>query len=396
MFSFGKPSIKKFANLLIKRIETNHGKTFVYDKESGSIVEAGEDIRLNLSNVYADYCELPKEDRDEFLDGVAKLIGTPPEDLPQDFSVARPHLRPKIWTRAMVENMALRQRAEGGNQIDLPLTPLGEHLVATVVFDGDHSMRTLNHSDLENWDVSFAEAMEIAKQNLSESTMAWGKAGDSLVFSSTGDNYDSSRILLMDQIGGMELPGDPIAIVPNRDTLAVAGLDDPNAVEMLLTMHQKTYQEEGRSLSPLPLRYQDGHWIDWVPPTNHRLRPLYDSSHNLFLTELYGEQRALMEEIQQFDPEVPFLASVMTLQKHESEPPVTMTVWSLGVDSLLPKTQLITFFDGDEVVASGEWGYVVSIVGDLLQREEGYYPERYYVFDFPTDQQLASIGNTLK
>ena len=43
-------------------------------------------------------------------------------------------------------------------------------------------------------------------------------------------------------------------------------------------------------------------------------------------------------------------------------------------------------------IASAEWDQVVSIVGDLIVREEDYYPERFRVREFPTRQQLEAIG----
>jgi hypothetical protein len=44
-----------------------------------------------------------------------------------------------------------------------------------------------------------------------------------------------------------------------------------------------------------------------------------------------------------------------------------------------------------EVVAAGCFERVRQAVGDLM-RPQGMYPERYLVQEFPSEQQLASIG----
>ena len=66
------------------------------------------------------------------------------------------------------------------------------------------------------------------------------------------------------------------------------------------------------------------------------------------------------------------------------------------LETLLPKThKLFLVRQGQGIVASGDWDRVQEVVGDLLE-ETDLYPARYRVRAFPSDEQLAAIGNEMK
>ena len=45
----------------------------------------------------------------------------------------------------------------------------------------------------------------------------------------------------------------------------------------------------------------------------------------------------------------------------------------------------------DERVTAAEWDRVAAIVGPLIVPDESYYPVRYRVREFPSEQLLAEI-----
>jgi hypothetical protein len=73
------------------------------------------------------------------------------------------------------------------------------------------------------------------------------------------------------------------------------------------------------------------------------------------------------------------------------------SVWSEGVDTLLPETDDLILLRPDatadkiDVVAAGSFERVREVTGDLM-KPQGTYPERYRVLQFPTQQQIAEIG----
>ena len=95
------------------------------------------------------------------------------------------------------------------------------------MYDMPDAMRSIVQDDLDNWGVTFYEAMEVAKENLKRLPQKFmgPEEGSGVYLSANGDNYDASRLLLVDLIRQFNLHGDAIAMAPTRGTLVVAGSD---------------------------------------------------------------------------------------------------------------------------------------------------------------------------
>jgi hypothetical protein len=70
-------------------------------------------------------------------------------------------------------------------------------------------------------------------------------------------------------------------------------------------------------------------------------------------------------------------------------------VWSKRVSTLLPKTDLIAFFDpakpqSQRTLGLAKWEDVMRIAGDLFLDTQ-MFPARFYVSKFPSDEQLAAV-----
>lgn len=396
MFSFGKPTKKAFALQLRDAIrKVNDTVKFRYDANQFSLIaEDDKNQSVNLANLYKEHCALAKQDREANIQRVASIFSGVQDDLPEDFAEARGNLRPKIWNRSTFEFMELKRQIEGGKALDLPLYPVGSHLYSTLVYDTENAMRSLSNQDLEKWGVSYYEAFEIACQNLEESTVAFANLGDHFYSSATGDSYDSSRALLLDRIRGFEVAGDPIAIVPQRDAMHLAGSESDESLLILFDLTAKSIEEEPRPLCPLPMKLVDGEWVDWAPPRNHVLRKRFDDMELRFLGGLYSDQKELLDEffLAGGDENAPFVASFSAMQKEDDDKLISYSVWGDGVDTLLPRTQMIMLAAQEGLAASGHWEHVLSVVGDLVEADESYYPTRYRVRQFPSAQQLSEIG----
>jgi hypothetical protein len=44
------------------------------------------------------------------------------------------------------------------------------------------------------------------------------------------DNYDPARLLLLDKIRQPKIKGDPVILIPNRDSLLLTGSKDPKGL----------------------------------------------------------------------------------------------------------------------------------------------------------------------
>lgn len=386
------PSREEFAAELLESIKQQGGGEFQYDAENFRLLAVNAEGVVNLTNLYDEHCTLSEEDRASHLERLAIVCGGVDNELPATFSESKGSLRPKIWNRSTFAMMDLKQKLQGGEPLDIPLYPLGSHMYSSVVFDTELAMRSIATEELESWGVSYYQALEAACENLNETTLSLAKIGDGLYSFVSGDNYDSSRVLLLDRIRELEVDGDHIAVVPQRDATFITGSTDEVSLSILLELIKKTLEDEPRPLCPLPMRLEEGEWVDWKPPRNHVLRKQFDELELRFLAGLYAEQKQLLDALADSSEEAAFIASFSAIQDEETEQLSSYAVWGRDLETLLPEAQHLVFIDDDGMQASGEWLHVTSVLGDLMRRDDSFYPPRYRVDEFPSAKQLSTIG----
>ena len=393
MFSFGKPSKSSFAEQLIQTLtDADPNCSFEFDEENFQIVRQDQGGGISLANIYKEHCSLKRVEREANLARLAGVFLNQGEELPPDFEEAKSHLRPKIWSRSTFDLMELRNRLEGSEPIDVPLFPLGGHLYSSLVYDTEHAMRSLSKTDLDQWGVTYYEAFEIACRNLEETSIMHAKIGEGFYSSMTGDNYDSSRVLLVNRIQSMEVNGEHVAVVPQRDAMFVAGTADESSLRIMFDLTDETASEEIRPLCPLPLILEKSEWVDWSPPRNHVLRAKFDDLELRYLSPLYGEQKSLLDQLVEFEDELAFPASYSVVQMEGTEELLSYSVVGEGVETLLPKSQYVIFMTEAGIAASGRWDYVSDVLGSLLNLVESMYPPRYRISSFPSQTMLEEIG----
>lgn len=396
---FGPPSPDRFAQQVIGMFQdAGETRQFEYDSDEFRLLlrnaENDNPEILNLHNFYAEHCGLPRAARKEHLRQVVRGISQGKIELPDEFEHARPDIRIRVWPRSMFSKLDLQQRLQGGERMDVPQVPIGEHLVAGLVYDLPHSMRTISAGDLADWDVTIYEAMEAAQENLVETEVAAACIGDSLYSSVTGDNYDASRLLLPQLIQSFELDGDPIAMVPNRDSLFVTGSNDETGLSIMVELAEKA-MDDPRPMVATPLKYEDDEWVDWsFPPEQPAYRKLMELQRRYFYLE-YAEQKQLLDAIHENEGIDVFVASFSALQREDTDDVITYSVWGKGVAFLLPQTEkLVLSSNPGESGVLADWDRVMEIAGDLLREDEELYPRRFLTIGFPSDEQLELIGGT--
>jgi len=349
--------------------------------------------RINLSNFYAEYCLIPWHKRKAYIQRTVGIFTSIRDELPQEFDEAKGNLMPKIWMRSSFAHQALLCRIEGKDPPDLDATPLGEHLLTTIVYDLPESMQTIPPEQFKTWEISSYEAWEIAIDNLAERTRAMAKIGDNLVSAVSGDNYDANRLFLVDRLREIGMTGHLVAMVPNRDTLYVTTLDNSLGLKMMAELSSKTLQNEPRPMSPFPLQYVDDEWVDWHPPMNHVLYPHFQEMRTRFMQGEYAEQKALLEKLQSQGgfPEQ-FVATYSVLQKKDTEEILSYAVWGDGVDTLLPEVDRVALIQTPEKpLGFVSWARVREVMGAAITEVSDLYPKRYRVRSFPSPAELEEM-----
>lgn len=383
-----------FAKLLMEAIrKANPTADVLFDSEKFRLMNGA--LQVNLANLYNEHCATAPDDRERHLDRIIALLGAPDSrTLPDDYAEARGSLRPKIFSRATFEFMRLEQLLSGeGTEPDLPLYPLGEHLYITLAFDTEHSIRSVSGNELEEWGVSYWQAMEDARDNLGREPMRMIELHEGLIAVVTMDNYDSSRVIFAEQansIFGLSWRGDAICAVPHRDTMLIADEENIEALSRLLEILEGDLEPSMRPLSTLPVVFRDGQWADWQPELDH---PLYAKWHRIrldFFGRLYTDQKQILDELLDSGEDVPFAASFAAIEKDSKT--ISYSVWGAGVEAALPETDYVIFASAQGIEAAAPWEVVVAECGEMMERDSRYYPARYRVERFPSAAVLSRMG----
>ena len=400
-FLFRPPSREKFARLVIDQLRKAGSDGDLKFDTDQFLIERGSAGFINLANLYHEYCQAPRNQRDRVLARFIRgCVGTSGFELPEDFTDVHPDLLPVVRSRFYLESVTLQTRARGGEAVAVPHQTIGDHLALSLVYDLPQAMRSIIQDDLDKWGVSFYEAAEAARANLEQMgnisfASLQSQAGEGVFISANSDNYDASRLLLIDLVKKMPVRGEHIAMVPNRDTLVLTGSEDEAGLHVMCRLAEDSFQKP-RPISTVAVKLVDSEWESWLP---EKSSPVYAKFHELRLRTLgmeYNDQKELLDQVHAHARTELFVAGYSAIQHKDTGRISSYCVWSEGVKALLPETDDIillrpTRSSGVEIVAAGSFERVREVAGDLMQ-PLGTYPERYRVLEFPSEDQLAEIG----
>ena len=137
-----------------------------------------------------------------------------------------------------------------------------------------------------------------------------------------------------------------MVMIPNRDTLLLTGSADPAGLACMAEAAGIALRRP-RPLHAIPLRLEYGSWTPYLPPEDH---PAFRRLKELVLETLgqdYAEQKSLLETIHGKTGEGLFVASYSSIRNKETGRLASFCMWARGVDSLLPRTDLVHLFDPD-------------------------------------------------
>jgi hypothetical protein len=401
-FLLRPPGRDQFARLVIARLQrAGQNGQLKYDSEQ-FLIERGGDGFINLANLYHEYCQAPRQQRDKVLDRFIRgCVGTSEFELPEEFADVHPDLLPVVRSRFYLESVILQSRARGGEAVAVPQQLIGDHLSLSLVYDLPQAMRSIIQDDLDRWGVSFYEAAEAARENLEHMgnvsfASLQSEAGDGVYISANSDNYDASRLVLVDLVKKMAVRGEYVAMVPNRDTLVVTGSQDEAGLAVMCKVAEDSFRKP-RPISTIALRLVGDQWDSWLPQVQS---PVYDKFRELRIRTLgmeYNDQKELLDQVHQQSGYPCYVAAYSARLRKDSGRVRSYCVWTEGITALLPRTDDIGLMrpshDGKSasVAAFASFERVRNEVGDLMQ-PQGMYPERYRVVEFPSEAQLAAIG----
>ncbi|RKG55479.1 hypothetical protein D7X30_26985 [Corallococcus sp. AB011P] len=346
--------------------------------------DGGLGMSLFLTNFYREYQDTRPERRGEVLARLGRA-GVLPE-APASYAQARPLLMLVVRARDTFE--AFSQQA--GEAAPVSWRPVGEVLAEALVQDTPDAMRYVPTEELARWGISYEQARADAVTNLRRleaSPLRHLTLGVCAIF--TNDSYGASRLLLDDVVRGCEVKGDPVVVVPNRDTVLITGADDATG---LLTLAEAALEgvQAPRPVDGHALRLTADGWKPFLPGPKSPSRSILENLAFASRVRGYQEQTERLRKEQEHS-EV-FVASLVPAKDARGRF-FGQAVWSNEGESLLPRADVIVFMDaalGPDAppAATVRWDLVVRDAGTLLMPELGVYPERYRVTGFPSKEQL--------
>jgi hypothetical protein len=400
---FGPPNREKFARLVIAGIRrAGEQRKIHFDSERFCLRPDADEVSLmNLTNVYAEFCAAAKDLRPKLLSNLVRNWFADRRTLPATFGDVHPDLLPTVRSRTYFEFATLQLKLEGSRTAaDYPQQILADHLAIGLVYDLPEAMRTIVAQDLESWGVTFYEALEAACANLRQKEdPVFVSPHEGVYLSATGDNYDASRLILIDMVHQFDVRGEMIAMVLNRDTLAITGSDYVDGLKIIVARARQALAEP-RPISTIALRLENDEWQEWLPPLDHSLHHEFALLRMQSLGQQYAEQKELLDEHYQRNGNQVFVATFSAARNTQTGAVNSYCVWSDGAaQSLLPKTDLVYFFrpGADE----SERGSVTSCPWETVERELrplieplDLYPPRFRVRAFPSAAQLQRLKDS--
>jgi uncharacterized protein YtpQ (UPF0354 family) len=383
-----------FAEFVIERLrEVGVTSPIVYDDEQFQLqVEGEKGSVLFLNNAYQEYSSLPEEHRSQALRRFVRGWLQANKPAPEEYADIQPDILPAVRSRSFFEAARLRMALGGSEDTFLPYQTLGDDLGLGLVYDMPDSMKPISNRELDQWGVTFYEALESARDNLRHvpPRIIGPKEGPGTYVFTTNDGYDSTRLILLDLIRQFEVEGDYIAMAPGREMLIVTGSEDMAGLEAMLALAKKAMQQP-RTVSGVALRLEGDEWTRWTPVSEH---PLCDELHGLWLQSQgqdYAEQKELLDKLHEARGEDVFVASFNVMQHKESGHRLNFCVWTDGTVSLLPRTEQVVLGGEGRQTIVAPWERVVEVAGQHMTPLD-MYPERFRVEEFPTPEQLAVLA----
>ena len=383
----------RFAAMIMNRIRASGDNRPVrYESEQFRLYK-GDDGILFLGNIYQEYLAASNEDRERIIHGFLTMWHTTSVSLPDSFEDASLDLLPVLRARDYFE-VGLRRAGAGEPVPPPPYETVAEHLGLAIAYDLPTSTRTLVDEDLEKWNTSFYEAMEVARQNLQEREFQYAQIG-SLYALANGDSYDSTRMMLLDFIRGLSVEGDAIAMVPNRDRLYITGSADPDGLAAMLQLVEEDLQSP-RFISGMAYRLAGDEWQLWLPAEDHSLYEQFRLHSVAMLARIYSDQTEILNNRMELTGEGTFSASFSCLKDELTGALRSYCMWAENLEALLPETDEVFFVrpkdneEGVDIVGRSTWKNVIGYAGHLMEAQ-GIYPERWRVRAFPSQHILEQI-----
>lgn len=313
-----------------------------------------------------------------------------------DYGAVRSRLRLLLKDSSYPDYIALLNRCDFPDSKSSPL--VFEHLIGDVIAccieDGDQGLRFVTEDDLAMWGIEAVVALADARSNVCNLPFTVSETMPAR-YVLNDDSFIASRFVNTRMFDGLQVRGEWVGVVPDRDTFFVADSEDLEAVADLARLAMRQLETGERIISGLPFVLRAGRWQVYEPP--YPILSIYASVALQYRAKYWTDFKAALERDLANRGEDIFVASLTVCNERVrgADTYYSMAVWSKGIDTIMPIVDKVYFFENDKNATHvAPWANVVRVMGTEMCREAGL-PERHRVRAFPNAKQFISMGAKL-
>jgi uncharacterized protein YtpQ (UPF0354 family) len=357
----------------------------VLDLENFRVLK-GEGDYINLHNAYHAYRQAPRKQRQQaVVQFVHSILNAPVQ--PVTFEAVRQMLLPALRRKSLLEHFRLTVAADQREASAFAHREFGADAILVLAIDAEQSMSIVMESSLEQWGVTFEQALAAAMDNLrdhSADNFLPVEGAPALVQGNWCDAYDSSRILLPDLMFRGVASGNPVIMVPTRETLLLAPDHQPAAQLAMLAAAGQAFSNSSRWGSTAMYQVVEGKIVPYTPSDGDVHEAQRVLEREVAMSD-YTDQKQQLDKIHERDGVDVFVASYGNMEKDGRLQ--SFCSWTDDVEAMLPKTDVVALArngqDEQFEMVLVDWETLQARNGDLLQ-ELPNFPPRYRVSAFPT------------
>jgi hypothetical protein len=378
-----KPTEAEFVQSLLKG--RPDAESWVYDAKARTLSQSGN--VLSLVNIFGEFSSAPMAARLSLLAKYRALLS--PEKVSSLWSYAQTRIYPLMRSKFDRSSLEIDQRRKGGKLPARAARPFLADLERVVGYDLGATVSQVPEEMVKEWGVSTQQVLERALGNLKAlPTPSWKSLDQGVWKLQSPGSYNESFLQWPKAFENLPVTGEVLAAVPNRGVLLASGLKD---FEALGDAVQKALQELPWPLCGAVFKIADEKIEVFADPqAESRLKSLATFG----MRSVYHTQQAALRVHCEAIEEDVFIASFGLLSlKDQPKLCQSWCSWTEGVESLLPKTDLIAFVrkpSGPRKTLLVNWSDASKIVAQKM-RETSEIPARIQVDEFPTDEEWARL-----
>lgn len=384
----GDPGPDEFAALAMEELR-KRGNVAEYDRDEFAL-RFGQQV-MYLRNFHAEYLRLPPEQREGAVRRMISASVVEDWVVPDSWTAARRSLMPAVRTRSEAEFMRLTRELEH----EKAEAPVGKAVVgdlfAHLCVDAESMIVSVAARFLEEWGVSLDEAWDAAIANLrGRSEPRWSQIAPGVFRSDWWDNYDTSRVLLTDLISRLPVLGRPVALLPERDVLIVAGDGDDQTLALAARAAAEAIGAAVRQLSADAIVLDGDAWSTFPLPA---AAAVHLARHRLEIRGAqYESSKHMIDRVLKAEGEDVLVPSTMLMNRKDGSASLLVATWPKGTVTLLPEVDYVAMQDGAGVVLV-PWK-VLREVGIVATPETRWWPPRYRVQNYPASAGMSTLRSS--